>query len=135
MQVFSGAPEMGLVGEIGGVHHQRLTIPMAARVAEPLPDIRRQVRTAIQRNGSHVVDHFIQNDNRVARLNNLKIVVVGAGKHGRAGGWPQQAALGQRAVLRAVGRVEPAPLRAGVGALLSLRRHGRDSTIRRIDDE
>src|SRR6516165_11357032 len=47
MQVLARAAVVGLGAEIGHVDHERVALPVAARVAEPLPDAGRQMRASV----------------------------------------------------------------------------------------
>src|SRR5215467_8075887 len=56
MQILSGSSESGLACKIGRVDNQRISLPMADRVPHPLPDIRWQVRAAVQWDDPWIVD-------------------------------------------------------------------------------
>src|SRR5579863_6864490 len=47
MQLFTGPPKSGQVGEIRGVHHQRIALPMAHRIALIQADTWRDMRTPV----------------------------------------------------------------------------------------
>ena len=47
VQVLAGAEEIGFRTEVGDVDHKRVALPVAARIAEPLADIGRQVRAPV----------------------------------------------------------------------------------------
>ncbi len=70
MQVL-GPPERAQVGEIGGVDHQRISLPMADRVAIPLADGVGYVRTAVSGDHPNVVDLFCFNGYVSSALHNL----------------------------------------------------------------
>ena len=48
VQVFGGSQEAALGGKIGGVDDQRLPLPAAPRIAVPLTNARRKMRTPVQ---------------------------------------------------------------------------------------
>src|SRR5262249_50694553 len=63
-QVLARALEISLRTEVGHVHHKRVALPVATRVAEPLTDAGRQVGTAVHDDVAlkplalvHVVEH------------------------------------------------------------------------------
>src|SRR5580698_8221754 len=85
MQVRIGPMEAGVFGEIGGVDHQRLTLPMADRVAHPQPYRGWRMRAPIQGNHADVMNHFTHNHHVVRRLHDLEVVVVYSWKHRRPG--------------------------------------------------
>ena len=64
------------VAEVGGLDHQRVAFPAAARVALQQAHRRRQRRTAIQRDDPRVVDHLGVNHDVAGRLDDLVGVVV-----------------------------------------------------------
>src|SRR4029077_7799321 len=47
VHVLARAEEIGLRTEVGHVDHERVALPAAARIAEPLADIGRQVRAPV----------------------------------------------------------------------------------------
>ena len=91
-----------------------------------------------------LVNHLVVDHDPVFRLNQQNVVVVGTGRHRRAGHAPQDAALAERpiqpgveaasdaAFFARVGRLEDA---ARVGPLLTLGGQRRDFPVRRIDDQ
>jgi hypothetical protein len=58
MQVLIGVAEVRLVREIGCVDYGCVSLPMTARIAEPLTDIFRDMRTPVQRDDANIVDHL-----------------------------------------------------------------------------
>jgi hypothetical protein len=58
MQVLIGVAEVRLVREIGCVDYECVSLPMTARIAEPLTDIFRDMRTPVQRDDANIVDHL-----------------------------------------------------------------------------
>ena len=60
-----------------------------------------RMRTAVERDDANVVNHLDEYDHVTGNLQNLIIIVVRAGKHGRPGGGPQDTTFGQAAILRA----------------------------------
>src|SRR5690348_8650487 len=108
---------------------------MAARITEPQVNAGGNVRTAVERDDAGVVNHLIEDDDGIRRLNDLVAVVVGAGQHGRTGGGPVQAALGKAAVFGAIGRMHPLVFGARRHLGLTVRRERRNAAVRRIDDQ
>src|SRR5690349_14404536 len=103
---------------------------MAARIAQPLADILRNMWARIERDHPHFVDHFLKNRHISGTLQNHEIVVVAARKFGRAA---TQATLRQVSVLPGIGRAASSRrLRTGGLSLLCLWRQRRNSTVRRI---
>src|SRR2546428_11825681 len=68
MEVSAGAPEIGLVGEIRRVDDQRIAFPATARVAYPLPQLRREMLAAVDRHNARLVDHLGDDDDVPASL-------------------------------------------------------------------
>jgi hypothetical protein len=102
----------------------------------PLADRRRQMRPAVERDHTHVVDHFADDDHVVARLHDLNVVVVERRHHRWSGSVGHlQTALGKREVLRPLGVVAILPLGLIPEPALRLRAQRRDAPIRRIGDE
>src|SRR5262245_12191648 len=64
--VLACALERELVREIRRFDNQRLALPAAAVTSRPLADVCRQVRTAVERNDTDVVEHLREN-HHVAR--------------------------------------------------------------------
>ena len=61
------------------------------------------MRTPIQRDDAHVVNHLDFDRDIVFGLDDLIVVVVGGRNHGRSGSPPQDAADGQGEVFRPLG--------------------------------
>ena len=110
---------------------------MTEVVSRPLTDVLWQTRTRVQRDDADVVDHLDENHHVSGRLHNLIVVVVGAGKHWRPRAVHDDATHAQRQVLHRVGGGTHSLSRlcACCRSPLSLRCHGRNSPIRRIDDQ
>ena len=99
-----GRVEAGrLIGEVGRLDDERITLPVAAGVAHPLPDAVGQVRAAVERHDARVVHHLVQDRDVVGGLEDLQVLVVARRHDRRSGVEAQEAALGQPAVLGAVG--------------------------------
>src|SRR5262245_48940417 len=47
MQVLARAEKIGLRAKVRHVNHQRIALPAATRIAKPLADLGRQVRTSV----------------------------------------------------------------------------------------
>ena len=96
-----------------------------------------------ERHDAHVVVHLEQQDDRVGRLEDLDVVVVAARQHRRSRAEPQQAALGDPALLGAGRPVAadpdadrlPVPGETRLLARFRLGRQRRDPAVRRIDDQ
>src|SRR5258708_31850444 len=76
VQFLARTPERTTWSEVGGVHHQRVALPMAPRVSSPLPDVRGQVWTPVQRDNANRVVHLVRDRKGALCLHNLYIVVV-----------------------------------------------------------
>ena len=70
------AETLGQAIEIFGLNHQRISFPIAARIACPEPDIVIKTGAVIQRNNPRVVNHFRHDHGGVLTLDNLNIVVI-----------------------------------------------------------
>src|SRR5438477_6185087 len=107
---------------------------MPSRVSHPLTDVAGKMRTPIEWDDANVVDHLDEDHYVSGSLQDLIVVVVCARKHGRPCGGPQDAPLGQTAVLRtSCGTLQ----NRGTcrGGLLSLWRQSRNSAVRGINDD
>src|SRR5207237_8853240 len=109
----------------------RVPFPAAARISKPLPDAALHMRTAVQRNDAHFVDHLLLKCDDARRLHDLQIVVVGARQPRQRA---RDAALPQIAIFRTGGGTLPRGCN-GVRALLALWRERRNASVRRIDDQ
>src|SRR5437660_2321539 len=69
-------------GEIRGVNHQRIALPMADRVTVPLADAFGYMRTAVRGDDANVMDLFCFNGYVSRPLHDLQIAVVSRGKQG-----------------------------------------------------
>src|SRR5437764_12468286 len=67
--------------EAGGVDNQRVTVPMAARISIPRPEVGPEMRAAVEWDDASLMDHFRVQDDVTRRLHNLVAVVVGARPH------------------------------------------------------
>src|SRR5262245_11561651 len=97
--------------EVRGLYYKRISIPMAARVTEIGANVGWRMGAAIGRNYADIMNHFLFDGYISRTLHNLQITVVAFGKHRRPLVGPQNAALTDGAVLRAV------PLMAAIGCL------------------
>src|SRR5438067_10136929 len=78
------------------------------------------MRLPVEWDDANVVDHLDENRHVTGRLQNLIVVVVAGGNHWRSCGRPQDASLGERPVLWAVGRALSPARGAGVREPLPL---------------
>src|SRR5438094_134244 len=69
-------PNQRLVVEIGGLDDERIAVPAAARVPQPLTDTWPDVRATVHRYDSHFVDVFLETSHILRRLHDLVVVVV-----------------------------------------------------------
>src|SRR5204863_4834627 len=69
MQVLAGSLIVGLRREVGDVDDERVAVPVAARVAMPLADVRGKMRRAGDWN--HALPAFIEDRDRAGRLHDL----------------------------------------------------------------
>src|SRR5579862_4648276 len=93
------------------------------------------MRATVECNDAGLMNHLAQNRHGTARLINLIQVVVRTRQHGRASRSPVNALLGERTVLRAIGRMEPGIRLRGIDPRLPFWRQRWDSTIWRIEDD
>src|SRR5580698_2077549 len=126
--------ECGLVSEIGCIDDQRFAFPMTAGISAPLAHRFGKMRPPIERDHANIVYGFVQDCHITSALDNLEIAVVAAGQHRRPFIRPQNAALRQTPVLRAVERVEPVESRLCRYPLLRFRDHWRNSALRPNND-
>src|ERR1700733_6528637 len=91
--------------------------------------------TPIERDDPGGMIHLRRDGYQAVSLHNLVVVVVRLRKHGRAGCAKQNATLGQKPVLGTVGGMLRQPRVKRIILSLRFGRHGRDSSVRRIDDE
>ena len=60
-----------LVAIVGSANHKGISIPIAARVAIPLPDIVVKLGAAIDRNNPNIVDHLYMYRDEILVLNDV----------------------------------------------------------------
>src|SRR5262245_38275942 len=100
VQVLARAAIVGFRTEVGHVDNERVALPMAARVAEPLTDVGRQVRASVHDDVALpplALTHVVSDRNAAWRLHDAAeaaAAVAGAKLRQPEG----QAAVGQRAV-------------------------------------
>ncbi len=121
-------PEVGLAREVRRLDDQRVALPMATRVAVPLPDMVREWWASVQRDDSRGVDHLHQNYGVVRCLEDLKIIVVEP-RQPRQG--TRDASLGRVPLVGAVHTLAAPDLEPS----LALRRERRHPPVGRVDDE
>jgi hypothetical protein len=92
-QIFARASQWIFAVEIRCLDNERVAVPMAARIASPLPDISRDVRPDVQRNDASVMRHLEQDHHVTRRLNNLVIAVVPLRQHRRSGALKDDATI------------------------------------------
>ena len=118
-----------------GLDDQRVALPAAAAVAQPLAHAVGHMRAVVERNDARLVDHLQQQHHVVRRLEDLVVRVVDVRNHGdgqRAGdaALPRVAIeprIGLAASLARVLAVDQPPLRR--------RQQRRDATVGRVDDQ
>ena len=93
------------------------------------------MRPAIRRDHPYVVNHLDHNGDVARSLHDLVIVVVKTRQHGWSERRPDQTAFGQRPVLGAVELVSTRSAQARLLAFRGFRKHCRNVTVRRIDDQ
>src|ERR1051326_4909271 len=59
-QILAGTSQRVFAVEVRGLDNKRIAFPMSARIADPLPDISRDVRPIVERNHAHVMILFEQ---------------------------------------------------------------------------
>ena len=124
--------EVGGRREVGRFDHQRVALPVAARVAVQLPHGPGQVRLPGQGDDPRVVNHLVHEDEVVRVLEDLEIAVVARAQPREPVG---DAALRQRPVGEAVGGMRAAVGGGGAEPLARLRGHRGDAAVRRIDHQ
>src|SRR6185369_13371100 len=62
VQVFVGATELAFTREVSSVHDKSAAFPVAARITQPVANVRWKMRTAIERNHASIVDDLEQQD-------------------------------------------------------------------------
>ena len=130
----SGAPLPPGV-EVRRLDDERVALPVAARLARPLEQVRRQRRTAVERDDARGVHHLRHDRDVVRGLEHLDVVVVGARRHRRPGVEPQEAAVVGAEVQPRVGRLVAPVLAARLDAAPALGRQRRVAPVRRVDDQ
>ena len=139
-QIIRRVPIEPLKGmEVGGLDHERITLPMAPRVAHPRTDMLRQRHALAHADDTRVVDHLRQDHDVVGGLHNRIVVVVEVVRqHRRAGVGPErhQAAVGERSKLGVVERAELPIERTALGAPFArLSRQRRNAAVCGVRDE
>ena len=138
------ASKAGLAQEVGRVDDERVTVPVAAGVAHPLPRALRQMRPSIERHDARAVHHLVQQDDVVRRLDQVDVLVVARGRHRGTGIEAEDApdrkharaeVVDESAVCRRVAIDPVAGLSLGRPLRFGLGRQRRHAPIRRIDDE
>src|SRR5579883_3057342 len=107
VQVLTRALKIGLRAEIRHVDDEGIALPMAARVAIPLPDVSRQVRAAVHHDvalPALALTHVIKDGDAAGRLHDSAEAPDPAAKLGQPGG---QATISQRTVLGTVVAIHP----------------------------
>src|SRR5215470_4312801 len=131
MQILARPEHVGLGTEVGHVDHERIAFPMAAGVAEPLPDAGRQVRTSVHDDialPALALIHVVEDRDATRRLHNsAKAAAEQAAELGQPAA---QAAVRQAVVLRTIAAVEARDV-AGVVARRIFRkaRRGRRAVL------
>ena len=102
MQVLARALKIGLRTEVRHVDYERITLPMATRVAVPLADAGRQVRASIHDDvalPSLALPDVVEDRDAARSLHDAPETAGRASEFGESAG---QAAIRQRAVLRTI---------------------------------
>src|SRR5882762_3136075 len=68
--------DVGIRPEIGSLEDQRIALPMAARITQPLVKVFAYVWVPVERDDSGAVDHLRSDDHVAGTLYDLKVVVV-----------------------------------------------------------
>src|SRR5882757_8301288 len=113
MQVLAGALVVGLRTEVRHIDHERVALPVAARVAVPLADAARQVRTSVHDDvalPALTLAHIVEYRDAARRLHD-PAEAAGRGTEFRQSAG--QAAIRQRAILRTIVSVHPRRVVAG----------------------
>src|SRR3989442_14224427 len=76
MQVPAGSFKVRPVAEIRGLDNQRVALPTATRVPQPLADPLVEMRTPVQRDDASLVHLFLENGHVTRSLHDLIIIVV-----------------------------------------------------------
>src|SRR5690348_17658824 len=107
VHVFARAEEIGFRTEVGHVDHQRVALPVASRIAEPLADIGRQVRAAAHSDvalPALALIQVVEHGDAAGRLNDS---TEAATEQAAEVGQPAvQTAVSQRVVLGPIATVE-----------------------------
>ena len=135
MQRFRGdrEPERGPWAVVRRLDDQRVAFPVPARIAVPLTDGLRQVRTPIERDDAHVVDVLVENRDAPGRLEDLVRVVVA--RRQRRHAVVDDAALLQRPVFPRIVRVRALRFLVEGQPPAALRRQRGKPAVGRVDDE
>ena len=137
MEVLCRSSKARLVREVRYVDDQRIPLPVATRIAQPLAGVWVKMRPAVQRDDACVVHHLVE-DGHVSRSLDDLIVVVVPGRHHHAGQpSPRDAAREEAGVLRTCGRgASRRPRCRGCRPpRLRLRVQRRHPTVRRVHHE
>jgi hypothetical protein len=126
-------------------HDERVAVPSSARHAHPEPDGRADARRVVERHDPVIVDHLVDDDHGVGRLEDFHVVVVRARDHRRSRHGPAETTFLQRPVevrieaqtaratfILAVGGPQPAFV---LGGALPFGRQRRNAPVRRIDQQ
>src|SRR5436309_9374822 len=124
-----GSRERSLVCEIGGVDDERITLPMANRVAHPLVNVLGKMRS-VQANDAGIVDLLGFNNHVSRTLYDLQIAVVAGGEQRRSDVVSSDTARAQRPVLGAVELMSLFLSRSLSKSLSGVRRQRRNGSLR-----
>ena len=102
-QLVAGPAVRGPAVEVGRADHERVAFPVPTRVAEVLPQVGRQRRTAVDRHHAGFVDHLVADRHVAGALHHARVGVVD-GRVDRVGHPARDAAVVEREVLVAVER-------------------------------
>ncbi len=120
--------------EVAGLDDERVTLEMPARVAEPLDDLARERRPAVEGHDARLVDELETNCDVARRLHDLDAAVVHEREH-RCGQATRDAAVERVEVRDLVERNVGPAARHRRGATFAFGRQRRKAAVRRFHDQ
>src|SRR5262249_31067179 len=140
MERLGRASEVRFVTEIRRLDDERIAVPSTSGVAKPLSKPGGEVWPSIDWNDTNLVNHLVQDDHFVRRLENLQIGVVRPGQRGQR--TLDDASLPQSSIEPRIGApttgrhvANRRSKRLELLAFLGLRRQRRNFSVRRINDQ
>src|SRR5216683_6881028 len=135
MQAFGGSHEVTLAGEVSGIDDQSIPLPPTTRVSVPKTDALGEVWVPVEWNDSGVVERLHVQDDVSRSLDDLVVTIRPrsevTAKSRHAG---SNATLNRVSVFGPIGRTALSCLRPLGLSLPCLRRQGRKSPVRRIEN-